>query len=192
MYIDRSVLEASLKKHLNGTRHVVVHGESGNGKTWLYKKVLSDLKMPYLVVNLANASRLGSLQEAFKDKVKKVLKQDYTDQKVYDVVEREPLEALMALLRREAGRKRAVIVLDNFEQILASEKLIKELSDSIVLLDDEDYASFDIRFCIVGVSTFTNLGWKFQKSLNRLLLEMLLVKFWNKRRLNGVHHLYQQ
>ncbi|MBW6507859.1 MAG: AAA family ATPase [Rhodobacteraceae bacterium] len=172
MYVDRSDLEAVLKKHAVGTRHLIIHGESGNGKTWLYKKVFADIDLPYLVVNLANASRLGSLQAALKDKLAKrspderlsqkviqksggasvqVISADYSDQRIFEMVEREPLEALMALLRREAGKKTALIVLDNFEQIIGNRALIKELSDALILLDDDDYAKFNVRFCIVGV-----------------------------------------
>lgn len=173
MYVDRSDLENVLKKHVVGTRHLIIHGESGNGKTWLYKKVFADLDIPYLVVNLANASRFGSFRKALEDKVSKkspdeklaqkvvqksggasvsVLSAGYSDQRIYDMVSREPLEALMALLRREAGNgKKALIVLDNFEQIIGNDGLVKELSDALILLDDEDYAKFDVRFCIVGV-----------------------------------------
>jgi hypothetical protein len=172
MYVDRSELEENLIRHAQGTRHLILHGESGNGKTWLYKKVFSDIDVPYLVVNLANASRLGSLQAAIKDKIVKlspderlsqkviqksagadaaVINANYSDSKIFEVVQREPLEALMMLLHREAHAQKSLIVLDNFEQIVGNAVLIKELSDAMILLDDEDYAKFNVRFCIVGV-----------------------------------------
>ena len=36
MYVTRRVLEDRLEDSLRGSKYVVVHGESGNGKTWLY------------------------------------------------------------------------------------------------------------------------------------------------------------
>jgi hypothetical protein len=38
MYVVRGELEAALKNRLNGSQHIVIHGESGCGKSWLYKK----------------------------------------------------------------------------------------------------------------------------------------------------------
>lgn len=38
MYIDRPELETPLTSGLNDTKHLILHGESGSGKSWLYKK----------------------------------------------------------------------------------------------------------------------------------------------------------
>lgn len=171
MYVNRDVLEQELRKYILGSRHIIVHGESGNGKTWLYKKVFKEIGVPYSIINLATASRLGSLQAAFSDKLNKkspqetlaervvtktggadlIVKSEFTDERIYKIAEREPLEALMALLSREARGKVSFIVLDNLEQILADSSLVKQLSDAIILLDDDDYAKYKVRFCIVGV-----------------------------------------
>ena len=172
MYVDRSELERVLKKHCQGSRHIIIHGESGNGKTWLYKKVFDDLKLPHLTINLANAYRFGSFQNLLKEKLKNdgpdtalsqiviqkqggmsatVLSANYTDERIYSMVERDPLVALMTLLNREAGNEQSLIVLENFEQILNQPSIVKEISDALILLDDDDYAKFNVRFCIVGV-----------------------------------------
>ncbi|MDG0808068.1 AAA family ATPase [Cohnella rhizosphaerae] len=66
MYISRPRLEKDLKRELLGTKHVIIHGESGCGKSWLYKKVLSDMNINYEVINLANAARYGSITEEIK------------------------------------------------------------------------------------------------------------------------------
>lgn len=47
MYIPRPGLETSLRRGLLGNLHVVLHGESGTGKTWLYKKVFADDGVQY-------------------------------------------------------------------------------------------------------------------------------------------------
>jgi hypothetical protein len=35
MYVARGDLEAALKQRLLGSQHIVIHGESGCGKSWL-------------------------------------------------------------------------------------------------------------------------------------------------------------
>jgi hypothetical protein len=69
MYVQRPDLELALRRALAGTKNIVLSGESGNGKTWLYKRVFSANDVHYETVNLANASLKGGLQEAFHDKV---------------------------------------------------------------------------------------------------------------------------
>jgi hypothetical protein len=60
MYVDRPLLEQRLVDALKGDKYVIVHGESGNGKTWLYKRVLAREGVGFEVVNLANAVFSGS------------------------------------------------------------------------------------------------------------------------------------
>ena len=173
MYVDRSELEERLIELVTGSKHFVVHGESGNGKSWLYKRVFEKNKIPYLTVNLANASRHGSIQNAFTEKLNRasgteeqlkeiVTNRDlsfmpegvgaaWTKQRVLEVIKTDPVEAIMGWLRANSGRKKAIIVLDNFETIVSKPELISELSDILILLDDDDYAKYDIKFCIVGV-----------------------------------------
>ena len=46
--------------------HTLVYGESGNGKSWLYKKVLEQNDIPYAVANCSSASRKKSLTEEIR------------------------------------------------------------------------------------------------------------------------------
>lgn len=55
MYITRPELERALRSALRMSKHVVVHGESGAGKSWLYKKVFAEDNVVYEVVNLGRA-----------------------------------------------------------------------------------------------------------------------------------------
>lgn len=173
MYVDRSELESRLKGLISGTKHIIIHGESGNGKTWLHKKVFSEEKTPYAIVNLSNAGRFGSIAAAIKDKMSRTngsdteLKQivsnfegnfqpqgvgmGYSRQKIFEVVERDPLDALMRLVRSGGSRRKGLIVFDNFEAILNDDNLVSELGNMLILLDDEDYAKHDVKICIVGV-----------------------------------------
>ncbi len=56
MYINRNNLESSFQNYLHGNFHIVISGESGYGKSWLYEKILHDLKdkgtHTYEIINL--------------------------------------------------------------------------------------------------------------------------------------------
>jgi hypothetical protein len=54
-------LSARFQRAAGGSQHVLIHGESGSGKSWLYKRTLHHINALTLSANLANASRLGSI-----------------------------------------------------------------------------------------------------------------------------------
>lgn len=171
MYVSRPLLEQKITEALGGTRHFIVHGESGNGKSWLYKKVFKDLGVNYVVVNLANASRLGSLNAALEDKINRSEKgkliesssrdtwsvkpggfgADNAVTNKYQLGNKEPFEWLLQHIRERAGNGPACVVMDNFEQILSDQAIVKQISDCIILLDDEDYSKYGVKLCLVGV-----------------------------------------
>ena len=65
MSVCRPDLEESSQRALRGTQHILIHGESGSGKSWLYKRVFSQTGVRYIVVKtLQNAAHLGSITEA--------------------------------------------------------------------------------------------------------------------------------
>ena len=171
MYVSRPDLEESLIGVLRGTKHLIVHGESGSGKSWLYKKVLKDKGIKYEVINLANAARRGSINQAFKDFLDGQTettrtgysesksgtlgvpgansKLDHTNQ--YEIPQKEPFEALLKRLNDISGNRNSILVLDNLERILDDENLLSELANLITLLDDEIYSKYKVKFIIVGV-----------------------------------------
>ncbi|MCD0490923.1 ATP-binding protein [Chromobacterium violaceum] len=171
MYVHRQDLEDSLsKKILNESKHIIVYGDSGCGKSWLYKKVLHDMQARSVIVNLANASRWKSIQAVFEHDVKsgKFVKTSYVETKkaglglagvasgavehaaTYTKFSDDPFIDVLNNLRREAGDRPAVIVLDNLENVFGEKSIMKELADLITLVDDEDYAVYGVKFIIVG------------------------------------------
>ena len=171
MYVARPELEERLKQALRGTQHIVIHGESGTGKSWLYKKVLRDLGATLVMANLANASRLGSITAEIKnnvDRLAPVNKTGYMEAKhatvkavvadgglshagSYTIGQKEPFEASLEGLRAKAGGGVACMVFDNLEAIIELPDRMKELADVIILLDDERYATYKVKILIVGV-----------------------------------------
>lgn len=171
MYIGRPDLEAALEKALLGTQHVLIHGESGSGKSWLYKHVIKRLNGHAVSVNLANASRFGSIGGACKNAVDSsgiAVKTRYSETKSaevdaviasgnisntgeYEIGQKEPFEACLLLASQRGKGKVAWLVFENLESIFLNEKLMRELADVITLLDDEQYSQYGAKLLIVGV-----------------------------------------
>lgn len=171
MYISRGNLEDRLSDALAGNRYIVIHGESGNGKTWLYKKVLSAEGFSTTTVSLSNAKLYGSLSLAIDDKlgvlgyVENTESQTKTSGKFgssgtgvsREKTHKEAFQArgsfskLVKHIRDAASSGRAALVFDNFEQIIDDEDLLSQLRALIITADDEDITQYNVRVIIVGV-----------------------------------------
>ncbi|QDS89938.1 hypothetical protein EC9_41400 [Rosistilla ulvae] len=170
MYVAREELERALRNGLNSQQHLLIHGDSGTGKSWLYKKVLSDLDVHFEVANLANASRLGSITNELANLVSRheiAEKTGYSESKSaelntivakgrldhtgqYELGQKEPFESCLAAIRQRAGSRSGILVLDNLEAAF-TDQFLKELADLLILCDDERYAYYDVKLLIVGV-----------------------------------------
>jgi GTPase SAR1 family protein len=171
MYVNRPDLESALTKGLRSTMHLLIYGESGSGKTWLYKKVLKNLGVNVYIANLANASRLKSINAEFANLVNReqqVRQTGYSETKKadlnagvasgslqhqgqYSFGEKEPFEACLSHIRDRSGSKQAILVLDNLESIRSDQNLLTELANIITLLDDERYDFYKVNILMVGV-----------------------------------------
>lgn len=170
MYIDRPSLERALLRAVRGSMHSLLFGESGNGKSWLYKRVMERNSIPYVVANCANASRNESITKEICDRViasgtatktgysedksasvkAVVLEGGVKHQSQYLIRSPEPLlSAFKSLFQKSPNG--SIVVLDNLESIFFDSKLMDELADIIILLDDEEYAACKVKFLIVGV-----------------------------------------
>ena len=137
-YAERPILEKRLKRALSGHKFLIGHGESGNGKTWLYKRVLQEEKVPYQVLNLAKMHTEGSLNSVILAKIGELgLESIVSEKKEIDIGIRPggmgggvkeateyksypapPLEVLANEMYTRSPRQNSVLVLDNFEQII--------------------------------------------------------------------------
>jgi hypothetical protein len=172
MYVERPELESQLNRFLRQNTNILIHGESGSGKSWLYRSVLNNLGAHLAVGNLANASRLGSITAEFKNLLNReqeaqkvgydetkmakvsavILESELEHQGHYQIGELEPFEALVVALRKRAGsRATVVLALDNLEAIRDNTGLMQELANLIILLDDERYARHGVKLLLVGV-----------------------------------------
>ena len=170
MYIGRPTLEKKLVRSIHGTLHTFLFGESGNGKSWLYKKVFHEEQINHIIVNCAKASIKKSIideifdcatdssyltqtshTEVAKAGVKVVAHAELQSQDTYDTKEPDKLLISFEEIYKKAKKNNSVIIFDNMERLLDKEGLLSELSDIIILLDDERYANFNIKFLLVGL-----------------------------------------
>jgi hypothetical protein len=172
MYVARDALETALANALRGDKQVIVHGESGSGKSWLYKKVLADKQYEWVVADLANASRFGSVTREFQNLIERrelAHEVSYSETKeatagvpgfgggklshtgTFKLDSKEPYEQCLEFVRKKAGTRGAAVVLDNFERIIGATELIKEIADLLTLTDNADYARYKVKLVVVGV-----------------------------------------
>ena len=185
MYVSRPHHERALSRAIRGSLHAIVCGESGSGKSWLYKKVAKDEGWKLFSVNFANAAREKSITAAIGyallpsgtrelEKLEQsinatggalVVGGGAESSRTYSVASTELLERAFSKAREVAGRRRKVVlVLDNLEAVFTNDELLQELGNIILLLDDERYAQYQIKILIVGVPA--NLIEYFQRMPN--------------------------
>lgn len=177
MYVSRPELEKSLKRAFQRDFHTLIYGESGNGKSWLYKKVLDSENIPYHVINLGTASRTGSISQeifnaispydfyqrtAFNETIQGEIsaginvgvKGDFktagSHTNSYTLNPDDILLQAFKLFEEDFPNQQKIIVLDNLEAIFDSKSLMDELANIILLLDDTRYSIYKVHFLIVG------------------------------------------
>jgi SpoVK/Ycf46/Vps4 family AAA+-type ATPase len=202
MYISRDNLEKQLKSEIDDFYHIIIKGESGSGKTWLYKKVLDDCISYYETINLSQASMNGSITDSIINRIGKSIKPELIEYsegskaeasaialkggihntKKFSVRTADPLEECFKAVRKKAGKKPCFIVFDNLEAIFNNTDLMKELGNLILLLDDDNYAEYNVKFIIVGVPS--GVKEYFSKVDNTLSISNRLVEIPEVSKLN--------
>jgi hypothetical protein len=186
MYIHRSLHEKRLLRWIEGTMHGFIFGESGNGKTWLYKNLFTEHRVNYKVANCTLAENKGSIRNEIyaacmpantSTKTSYIEKKEgglslgvanstITHEGSYTILQEDSLLTAFRHLSKESkGWGDSVIILDNVETIFSNGRLMDELADIIILLDDERYSKYKVKFLLVGVPC--GVIEYFSKSKNR-------------------------
>lgn len=170
MYVARPALEKRLSRAIDSTQHIVIFGDSGSGKTWLYKQLFSNRNIPYTLVDLSVAATNG-LESAFQYAVDRrewmptEQKDTTTGQLALGIRAGKETSTTYTLNPNASYFDRAVdnlanqagdtkfIVLDNLEQVSRNDEIIRKISSYIVRLDNERFAMSKVRFLLVGVTS---------------------------------------
>jgi len=192
MYIARPDYEQELIRALRSKYHIVIYGDSGCGKSWLYKKVFDQLRVEYTTVDLSTATHaddvdlclLDALEqeewvetERTAERTRGVMPGDIGYQQKGTIVsvkqEDSALVQLCSTIRKKAGSRKAFIVFENIEHAISHQDVVVELRSLLLALDDQRFAALDVQICMVGVpfdikSLLTD-GNKYQTISNRVV-----------------------
>lgn len=170
-YVPRVSLEIALARSIQGSLHSVLYGESGNGKSWLYKKVFAQYGFHYKVANCANASRsksivgeihsallpkrhfrkIGTGEEKEANESTYISRRKISDRGRHIEADIDPLYQALSNYRKGIGNGDGIIVFENLEAIFDDAGLMNELANILLLLDDPLYGELNIKFLLVGV-----------------------------------------
>ena len=194
MYVARPEYETELRKALRSRYNIVIFGDSGCGKSWLYKKVFEEQRIEYETVDLSAVNspddadfalleivdRYGDgWREAEKsaEAVKGAMPYDVGMKKTattkFTRQEDPAFYQLCSMLRSRAKGRKALVVFENLEHVVHNMDLVNSILSYLLALDDRRFASLDIQICLVGVpSDIKNLlteGNRFQTISNRVV-----------------------
>lgn len=172
MYVKRPQYEKIFRNALKSDM-CVLHGHSGTGKTWLSRRVLIEENYYFKPVNLASAANFNSIYTCFRNIMIREgwkIRTNYSETKKANVTSivangglshtsqyNTEVDYFMEFLKfmsyraRNKNRKR-FIVFENFESIMKNENLIKELTNLITLIDDDEVAKYRTTFIIIGAT----------------------------------------
>lgn len=168
LYVNRDKYEKELARLVKTAPNIIIKGESGCGKTWLYKKVFENEKIDYEIIDLSQAIKEGmSIEKVISNKLnknKEYVQMGYSTEKnaglkipvaegsmSYSeefVLNESPLLKMYKNLHHHG--KKSILVLDNLEQIKDKPQLLDELNSMIMNIDSDDYAEYDVKLLIVG------------------------------------------
>ncbi|WP_291843978.1 AAA family ATPase [Maricaulis sp.] len=171
MYVERPSQEKSVRQALLRDSNFFMHGESGSGKSWLYKKIFAEKRISYFVIDCSKATEAEGLRPAYLSLVRSlgvlkktsvsderlatadaiVVKGSQRQTTIKENFEQDPLETLFAAVRSNSGKKQAFIIFDNFEHAINSPKKMEDIASAIIARDNSQYDYYNVRIAIVGV-----------------------------------------
>lgn len=173
MYVKRPEYEIDFESALESDLCILVHGQSGTGKTWLTRRMLEQEDIYYKIVNLATASIENSIYSCFRSIMARehweirvsrtetiaaeikipIAGSQLESSSIFDNSVDYFMEFLKFMQYRVRNKaKKRYIVFENMEAILDNDELIKQLANLITLIDDEEVAKYKTKFIIIGAT----------------------------------------
>lgn len=191
MYVSRPEYESELIRCIRSGYHIVIFGDSGCGKSWLYKKVFDDQRIEYTTLDLSSAKSADEVELLFleacdsgewreeqrvEERTRSIMPHDVgvkqTGTATFVRQDDPAFYQLCSAVRKKAGSKKAFVVLENLEHSIANSEIVNLLRSILLALDDKKLASLNVHICMVGVpsdiKTVLSDGDKFQTIANRV------------------------
>ncbi|WP_273502030.1 AAA family ATPase [Paracoccus sphaerophysae] len=171
MYVDRVEHQRELRRAIRSGYNVIIYGDSGCGKSWLYKKVFSDENIFYVTLDLNNCKSDDDIDllaleiiEASSDWVEVErshageagimpsgvgLKGNKSTK--FRRKNQSALEQLCSYAAAKSRGRRPFIVFENLEHCLDNESVVATLRSLVLSIDDEMSARSTVQLCFVGV-----------------------------------------
>jgi hypothetical protein len=189
MYVSRPEHERQFKNALRNDLCILVHGQSGTGKTWLTRRVLIEEEYYFKPINLASASSAQSISTCFKNIMAREnwqIRTKYTETKranlkvavadggvshTAEYIDNIDyfLEFLKFMKYRSRNKeKKRYIVFENFEAIVGNEELLKELTNLIILIDDDEVLKYNTKIVVVAATSDIQSYFKKVSNINTI------------------------
>ena len=171
MYVDRPEYERELKLAMRSGYHLIIYGDSGCGKSWLYKKVFEDELVVFATVDLNSCNEIDDIDllllEILEDPDEWIEERRTTEVEKgampYDIgrksigkrelrrQQKTPFEQLCKALRKKARNRKTFIVFENLEHAIMNQEVVTYLRSLILSLDDSSMTRSNVQICFVGV-----------------------------------------
>lgn len=171
MYVERPQYQKELRNAIRSGQSVIVYGDSGCGKSWLYKKVFLDDNHFYATLDLNECKDEDDIDLLALELVEKgvdwileekshsgtagVMPQDIglqgTKSGKYRRGVISPIEQLCSLMCARARPRRPILVFENMEHCLDNQNVVNKLQSLVLTLDDVESERSKVQLCFVGV-----------------------------------------
>lgn len=171
MYVNRPEHENALRRGVQTGYNLVVFGDSGCGKSWLYKKVFEDEGIFYQIVDFSSAENVDDVDiqlleivseyEEWSEKERKETRSADVkpagmgvggqSESTFEKNEKSPFARLLASIRMAAKKKTSYLVLENLEYILDRPDIVRKIQMMLLALDDPNIGRHNVQICLVGV-----------------------------------------
>lgn len=192
MYINRPKHEAALRRAIRTGYNIVIFGDSGCGKSWLYKKIFNDDDVYFSVLDFRDCKAEDDIDLEILDVLSDYIEWESferSEKKSFDFkphrmgvgaegedkskkLESSAYFKLLNAIRTEAKNRKAFLVFENLEYALDKPDVVERIRSMLLGLDDVRAGAFNVQICLVGVPSeikdILSDGNRFQTISNRV------------------------
>lgn len=171
-YTARTYYEEKFLLALKNPKCILIRGNSGSGKSWLTNYIALKSDIECKTINLANATRYVNLDEFFKHSMlrEQTQYQEQTNAGINcgfadgGVSTNRSFEIHNDYYKEflRGYKKGGFLIFENFESIIDSPNIIREIGGLITLIDDPEIQKYNVKIIIIATNTdiqffFSNL-----------------------------------